>query len=672
MSIQKYKIPEFSGALQQRSNVYIKQPNEVTDVGNVDFSKVVGSMVRRDGAQSSVATMPELPRDAPTLGAYIARFPAGAEIWAAQNESGDATSRLKRWTGPGVSTWSDVITGLLPTAEINMTFDNDEVWVSQYQVSTDTIGDSYTVDSTHSASLTRLLQFGPDARFFMEFNGAMWAANVLVGGTRYRDRIYKSSPLTGAISFARAAVTLTQTAAAPTVFSTNLEVDSVRYLKATQAIDIYQASTSTLLYSLTILAVDNALDTVSFTPDTTTFANTDINTGTDIITVPTNTWLTTGLPVTFWVGTGAPGGITTGTVYYVIRVSSTTIKLATTRANALAGTPIVDITSQGTGTHRLTFALVIGNKDEIWGSGRKGKLTRYWNTDYRNPEDSDWIKLPPTLDATGDISAIGKLSGRMFWFTENIMVRFDGQNRVVLKNDVGCIAHKSLVYYDSFMAWLDAKGQIWIRNEEAGQMDIISMPIQKTMKLFTQAQLRLASAVCVGSKMKLYLGQIDGVSLRVTYDFQTNQISKEWFTPQMPVQLEYIYSGVIKPHFFDEHGKMWVDETGDDDNGTTIHMSADVDPSDLGIDEIKDFKGIKVWSDNSAATKIVASIDGGDFKEVGEITKPIQVLSFGKGNLPKGTNINIGFRNSSSGDACQIDKATIYYSREEDTFCATK
>lgn len=670
--MQKYKLPSFDGALQQRTNSYIKKPTEVVDCGNVDFSSVIGSMVRRPGAQSSVVSMPELPRDATILGAFISRFPAGNEIWAAQNESGDATSRLKRWTGPGVSTWTDVITGLLPSAEINMTDDNDETWVAQYQKSTDTIGNSYTVDSSHSASLTRQLQFGPEARFFLEFNGAMWAANVIVSGVRYRDRLYKSSGLTGAISFVRAAVTLTQTADAPAVFSTALEVDSVRYLKATMPIDIYQAGTSNLLYSLTITSVDNALDTVSFTPDTMTFAATDITTATDVITVTTNTWMQTGTPVTFWGGTGVPGGVTSGTVYYVIRLTSTTINLAISLANALAGTPVVDFSTQGTGTHRLTFTLVLGNKDELWGGGRKGKLTRYWNTDYRNPEDSDWIKLPPTFDAGNDISAVGKLSARMFWFTENTMIRFDGQNIVVLKNDVGCIAMKTLVYYDSFMAWIDGKGQVWARNEEAGTMDIISIPIAKTMKLFTQDQLRAASGVCVGSKMKFYLGQIDGRSLRVTYDFQTNQWSKEWFTPTMPIQLEYIYNGVVKPHFFDEHGKMWVDEQGDDDNGEQIIMDSDHGLDDFGIDEVKSFKGIKIWSKNSAATKISVSIDGGERREVGQIEKFIQTISWEKYRLPKGTVIRMFIHNSSSSDPVQIDKALIYYTSEEDTIRATK
>lgn len=50
-----------------------------------------------------------------------------------------------------------------------------------------------------------------------------------------------------------------------------------------------------------------------------------------------------------------PAGLTAGTIYYVIAISSTSIKLATTLANAQAGTAI-DITSVGSGFFTITVA----------------------------------------------------------------------------------------------------------------------------------------------------------------------------------------------------------------------------------------------------------------------------------------------------------------------------
>jgi len=54
-----------------------------------------------------------------------------------------------------------------------------------------------------------------------------------------------------------------------------------------------------------------------------------------------------------------PAGLALATDYFVIVVDANTIRLASSLANALAGTPI-DITSQGTGTHTFTPTALAG------------------------------------------------------------------------------------------------------------------------------------------------------------------------------------------------------------------------------------------------------------------------------------------------------------------------
>jgi hypothetical protein len=54
--------------------------------------------------------------------------------------------------------------------------------------------------------------------------------------------------------------------------------------------------------------------------------------------------------------TTLPAGLALATDYYVIRVSDTTCKLATSYANAIAGTAI-NITDAGTGTHTMSWLL---------------------------------------------------------------------------------------------------------------------------------------------------------------------------------------------------------------------------------------------------------------------------------------------------------------------------
>lgn len=76
-----------------------------------------------------------------------------------------------------------------------------------------------------------------------------------------------------------------------------------------------------------------------------------------LITVASNSsrWIT-GMPVTFTASGTAPTGLVNGTVYYVIRVSAATIRLASTLANAQNGVSITT-SAQGTGTHTLTHLL---------------------------------------------------------------------------------------------------------------------------------------------------------------------------------------------------------------------------------------------------------------------------------------------------------------------------
>ena len=82
-----------------------------------------------------------------------------------------------------------------------------------------------------------------------------------------------------------------------------------------------------------------------------TFGPTDINTTDDTITI-LNHGLHEGHRVTFQEGSSSVGGLTDNTVYFVVVIDDDTIKLATSRANAIADTPtVVNITGTGAGTH---------------------------------------------------------------------------------------------------------------------------------------------------------------------------------------------------------------------------------------------------------------------------------------------------------------------------------
>jgi len=129
------------------------------------------------------------------------------------------------------------------------------------------------------------------------------------------------------------------TAAATTAPGVLCLIDVVGFYRVTAVTTTTaQATTNTLSQSDT------------FTAD----AGTDTCTWTSTANIPSN--ILTGTRVRLTTTTTLPAGLSTGTDYYVIKASDTTFKLATSYANAVAGTQI-NITDAGTGTHTVTWLL---------------------------------------------------------------------------------------------------------------------------------------------------------------------------------------------------------------------------------------------------------------------------------------------------------------------------
>ena len=99
------------------------------------------------------------------------------------------------------------------------------------------------------------------------------------------------------------------------------------------------------------------------------FAHTAVNTTAETITLANHN-LTTADAVVYkaptTTGSSTVGGLSDGTTYYAIVVDSTTIKLATSAANATAGTAI-NLTSTGSGTSNLQVltSLIVGYEYEF-------------------------------------------------------------------------------------------------------------------------------------------------------------------------------------------------------------------------------------------------------------------------------------------------------------------
>lgn len=105
---------------------------------------------------------------------------------------------------------------------------------------------------------------------------------------------------------------------------------------------------------ITSTAADATTNTLGRSATFTADAGTDIMTYTSVTSLPSN--LLTGTRVRVSSSTTLPAPLAAATDYYLIRVDNSTYKLATTYANAIAGTQI-NITDAGTGTHTMVWLL---------------------------------------------------------------------------------------------------------------------------------------------------------------------------------------------------------------------------------------------------------------------------------------------------------------------------
>lgn len=167
-----------------------------------------------------------------------------------------------------------------------------------------------------------------------------------------------------------------------------------------------------------------------------TISTSDVNTGTDIITVTTAP--ITGTECIYNAdGSTVIGGLTHGEKYYVIYVSATTIKLAATLADANAGTAI-DLTGTGNASQVLTFfpATDFGQKY----TGRSSALLPYSRIIEEPQFGSDLLWSGDissrTLSTTGIMgSSTPLITNRGYFITPKILSTqvTDHYNRVNLK-----------------------------------------------------------------------------------------------------------------------------------------------------------------------------------------------------------------------------------------------
>ena len=148
------------------------------------------------------------------------------------------------------------------------------------------------------------------------------------------------------------------------------------------------------------------------------FATTDVIVATNIITEVGHGY-ETGLKGQFTTTTTLPAGISAVTDYFIIDVGSDTYSIATTRANAIAGTA-VNITTQGTGTHTFT---------PVAADSTSGTVTVKYSVDgntYAVDAGAGLLNTPGTILAAG-LTVIDNADGLHYNYVQVVVDVTDSQ-----------------------------------------------------------------------------------------------------------------------------------------------------------------------------------------------------------------------------------------------------
>lgn len=167
------------------------------------------------------------------------------------------------------------------------------------------------------------------------------------------------------------------------------------------------------------------------TPSAATFVDAGVNTTTDIITTQAaHGFNTTGLKVAATTSGSLPGGLS-ATDYYVIIVSTTEIKLASSLANALLGTPVNITTAAGGGTHTLTPAAIGGASLTLQKSNNYDPI-------YNSTGTWDAVESATSISADGNIW-ISDIDPEYKWARLSFTLtagRLSASTQVVVKEDI--------------------------------------------------------------------------------------------------------------------------------------------------------------------------------------------------------------------------------------------
>lgn len=631
---------DFSGGVQSTTSHLLKKPNEIKASKNADFRKIVGAITRRDGYEQVGQTV-QHGKDGLYGGVY--RYGRNNKIITGVNNESDTAATLRFLDSN--NSWNTILSDAEPNTRFNCLNSFDEFYVAG---STDgtyypltLVKQDLTVDRSYN------VLNAPRCKFIGEFQGRLFAMNCEVSGVKYSGRAYYSSPPIGFI---------TQVQTDQKGLLKQLRVNSVRYIKPGMTVDIYGAgSEAKKVSSLVVVSVDKKNNRFSFADTTidvldndeiwliarknklTRFWNTDYPTNqtADFIDIPVPEDSETIPEISAY-------GKNNGRLYFYTPDSLHKYD----GANLIPVSETVGCVAPESVKNISTWTLFL-HTTGVWAynddTGQLKLLSK--------PVDQYMRAIKPTSFAKASavsIDRVYKLSiGELMPFTTPTTSTSTSSTSTSSTSSSTSSTSTSSTSTSSTSSSTSTTGTT-------------STSTSSTSTSSTSTSVSTSSTSTSSTSSSTSTVASSREVVRLVYDFDSNVWWPEYHRREIRFQFRHRMHGYKKPYFIDDTGRLFRDETGNLDHVDTIPFEVELGRDNFGVTLRKSYHSYTVDSDQCQGVQVLASVDGGEFKYLGQLVRRISEFVFKYGL--EGYDVNYKFTLNDNTYPPIINSDTTYWS----------
>lgn len=643
---------DLSGGVQTATSRFLHKRNELISAKNAVFHKKIGSAARRDGYEQVGRT---IQHGNDGLGLHTYKYFGNNKVVVGINNLNGTNATLQYLDTADY--WTTILSTATPNTRFSLIDYLDEMYVAGYARDTNTYMPLTNVDSTLTASTTRNVAFAPKAKFITDFQNGLVAIGCEVNGAKYPDRFYVSSPGIGAITFVQNDQKgLLQ----------QLLVDSARYLKAGMIVDIYSAGTNAkVVDSLTIISVNKSRNIITFAAQQIDVKDND------------ELWLED----------------RKGKLSILWNTDYSTPESADFRRIP----PGVDQNSSITGHGKNNNRLLIFTRNSTW---------KFDGANLINVSETIGCAAPETVknvggwtlwlhdtgvwgynDATGQFKLLSRAIDNYIKAINQSTIHLASAGVVgrVYKLSVGEVsadleASTTSTSTSSTSTSSTSSSTSSTSTSSTSTSSTSSSTSSTSTTTSTSSTSSSTSSTSTSSTSTSFSTSSTSTSmstsstttttvassknvLRLAYDFDSNTWGPEYHKREHRFQISHTMNGYTKPYFIDETGRLWRDETGNVDGPDTIPFEVQMGRNNQGSGLKKNYVGCIVETERARGANVMVSLDGGQFKNVGQIMHDVEEIIF-PGDF-YGRDIDYKLIHNEDSDAPIFDGVTNYFSMEE-------